>query len=124
MKFVLYTMLALAYGALVMRPSLPMLEYELRKDFIAAELCENQDRPEMECDGKCYLNKRLAEAASEVPDPAETTFAPALPIHLIAKSDLEVPQVYTLEQRGDCYRNRCNKLHLVPPPSPPPMPLV
>jgi hypothetical protein len=35
------------------------LQYQLNKNFIAANLCENRARPEMKCEGKCYLCKRL-----------------------------------------------------------------
>lgn len=34
-------------------------QYQLDKDYIARILCENRDRPELHCDGKCYLAKRL-----------------------------------------------------------------
>ena len=33
----------------------------LRQDFVIANLCVNQDRPELECDGKCFLTKQLKE---------------------------------------------------------------
>jgi len=36
-----------------------VLDYRLNKTFIAKNLCENKDRPEMKCEGKCYLCKRL-----------------------------------------------------------------
>jgi hypothetical protein len=31
--------------------------YRLQKTYIAQTLCENKARPEMKCDGKCYLRK-------------------------------------------------------------------
>ena len=33
--------------------------YELNKDYIAKNLCENKDKPQMKCCGKCYLRKQL-----------------------------------------------------------------
>ena len=33
----------------------------LRQDFVIANLCENQNRPEIACDGKCFLTKQLRE---------------------------------------------------------------
>ena len=33
--------------------------YEVNQDFVAATLCENQEKPELECNGKCYLMKQL-----------------------------------------------------------------
>lgn len=35
--------------------------YELNKDYIASVLCVNRDKPEMHCDGKCYLKKKLQQ---------------------------------------------------------------
>ena len=36
--------------------------FELNKEYIAATLCENRDRPELVCCGKCVLTKHLAKA--------------------------------------------------------------
>ena len=33
--------------------------YQLKKNYIATFLCENRNKPEMKCEGKCYLCKRL-----------------------------------------------------------------
>ncbi|MEM8559711.1 MAG: hypothetical protein AAGG50_17965 [Bacteroidota bacterium] len=35
--------------------------FALRQDAIAERLCENRDRPELNCDGVCYLTKQLKE---------------------------------------------------------------
>jgi|GEM_PF-3007825 len=40
---------------------MPYLEYAVYADTIAATLCINRDRPELDCQGKCYRNKQLAE---------------------------------------------------------------
>ncbi len=36
--------------------------FEANKGYIAKELCENRDKPEMHCNGKCYLMKKLKQA--------------------------------------------------------------
>jgi hypothetical protein len=36
--------------------------YESNKEMIAAEMCENRDKPEMNCNGKCVLAKKIAAA--------------------------------------------------------------
>ncbi|AUD01158.1 hypothetical protein [Spirosoma pollinicola] len=33
--------------------------YHVNKDYIARVLCENRDKPQLHCDGKCYLAKQL-----------------------------------------------------------------
>lgn len=41
------------------------LDFELRKDYIIQQLCENRFKPELRCDGKCYLTKRLHQLAED-----------------------------------------------------------
>ena len=36
-----------------------LLDYQINRNYIAANLCENRDKPAMKCEGKCYLCKRL-----------------------------------------------------------------
>jgi hypothetical protein len=38
------------------------LYFHLNKQFIVQQLCENRDKPEMHCNGKCYLTKQLHKA--------------------------------------------------------------
>jgi hypothetical protein len=33
--------------------------FELNRDYIVKNLCENRDKPELRCCGKCYLQKQL-----------------------------------------------------------------
>jgi hypothetical protein len=41
------------------------LNYELRKDYIIQNFCENKNRPELKCDGQCYLAKQIKAAQDE-----------------------------------------------------------
>lgn len=36
--------------------------YSINIEYIIAELCENKDKPELKCNGKCYLKKKMGEA--------------------------------------------------------------
>ncbi len=38
--------------------------FEINKSYIVAELCENRDKPSLNCNGKCFLKKKL-QAAEE-----------------------------------------------------------
>nr|WP_121272320.1 hypothetical protein [Pedobacter schmidteae] len=38
------------------------LGFEANQNYIAKELCINRDKPEMHCNGKCYLMKKLKQA--------------------------------------------------------------
>ncbi|MBW2938670.1 hypothetical protein KXJ69_11165 [Aureisphaera sp. CAU 1614] len=47
------------------RPLWPVVEYVINYNYIIEKLCENRDKPEMKCNGKCYLAKQFAKQASE-----------------------------------------------------------
>jgi hypothetical protein len=44
------------------------LQFELNKAYIAANLCENRNKPTIHCGGKCHLKKQLSKA-TETSDP-------------------------------------------------------
>lgn len=46
---------------MLVKPFWPVVEYIVNYDYIKNVLCENRDKPQLECDGKCYLAKMLAE---------------------------------------------------------------
>lgn len=62
MKRILLLILALAF---LLKPVFPVVDYVIRYDFIANELCVNKDKSNLECNGKCYLKKGLADAAGQ-----------------------------------------------------------
>lgn len=39
--------------------------YALDLDSFVEQLCENKDRPQLQCNGKCYLSKMMAENSKE-----------------------------------------------------------
>lgn len=53
--------------------------YYANKDYIARNLCENRDKPQMHCEGKCCLKKKLAkESQSQAPSPRNQKSANAV----------------------------------------------
>lgn len=46
---------------MVLRPLVPLVEYAVNYDYIVKVLCINKSRPEIHCNGKCYLSKELAK---------------------------------------------------------------
>ncbi len=36
--------------------------YHLNKEYISQKLCENRNKPELHCNGHCYLSKQLKKA--------------------------------------------------------------
>ena len=55
----------LLYLLAMVRPLIPLMEYYANYDYIANELCENKDKPFLECNGKCYLLKQIKKANHE-----------------------------------------------------------
>lgn len=53
---------------LLLRPVLPFLDYAVNYKFISNHLCENKNRPEMMCNGKCYLVKELSKNSENIPE--------------------------------------------------------
>jgi hypothetical protein len=49
----------LLYLLAMVKPIMPIIEYYANYDYISTVLCENRDRPYLECNGKCYLEKQL-----------------------------------------------------------------
>ncbi len=46
---------------MLVKPLWPLAEYVVNYDYIVENLCENKDKPQLNCDGKCYLAKQLAK---------------------------------------------------------------
>lgn len=54
------------------------LDFEIRRDYIVANLCENRNRPQLNCNGKCYLAKRIAETKKQEERQAEQNYMASL----------------------------------------------
>lgn len=59
MKNALVYILLLATLMPIVSPWGTIAYYHVNKDYIARVLCENRDKPQLHCDGKCYLAKKL-----------------------------------------------------------------
>jgi hypothetical protein len=55
---------------------IPMIyiDFEIRRDYISRNLCENRNKPSLNCDGKCYLAKKIAAANEQEERQAECDF--------------------------------------------------
>lgn len=79
--------------------------YQVNQDYVAEELCENQDKPELECNGKCYLMKQLEKAENNTSskDDKDKTVNPfSLKIELLQNSEevkIKVIPVFASEKK-------------------------
>jgi hypothetical protein len=63
-KIIAYFLFALLSIKMLLVPFV-YLDFELRKEFIIKNLCENRFKPQLHCDGKCYLAKQLQKVAED-----------------------------------------------------------
>jgi hypothetical protein len=52
----------------MLRPIQPYVEYVLNQDYIAEFLCINNDKPELQCNGKCHLVKQIEKQQENEPN--------------------------------------------------------
>lgn len=100
MKFCVY----IFFFAVIFRPAFPFLDYVLNYHYIATELCENKNKPELECNGKCHLKKELAKAyKNDIPSSnekkTETTetvilFIVSLPVFSFDKDNKHIQKIH------------------------------
>lgn len=71
---------------------LVVLDYELRYDYYSQVMCENRDKPQLACEGKCVLMQKLS-LSEQAPEPVEEpTVLPGFPLFF--------PVVQTAELMG------------------------
>lgn len=78
--------------------SLIQAEFVLNREAIAELFCINQDKPELACDGKCELDRRLIEAQDH--EESKKNFVQE-----------EVILVYTLPTKGYKIENYWQEFH-------------
>jgi len=67
MKRIISIALLSFYLMTLIRVVFPYIDYFINKDYIASVLCENKDKPEKNCNGKCYLKKQIKKVQQEQP---------------------------------------------------------
>ena len=60
MKFIGATIFILLLLAQIFSKWILVADYSINQQFIAEKLCENRDKPKLQCNGKCQLAKKLA----------------------------------------------------------------
>ncbi len=60
LKQIIVACLLLVFAVQVFDRNMITLNFYTNQKYIAANLCENRDKPQMNCNGKCQLCKKLA----------------------------------------------------------------
>ncbi len=50
---------------MLLRPLSPLAEYIINYDYIVNVLCENRKKPQLQCNGKCYLAKQFSKESKQ-----------------------------------------------------------
>ncbi|MHC2991667.1 hypothetical protein OB13_08720 [Pontibacter sp. HJ8] len=76
------------------------LVYELNKEYIATELCEQRLIPDSDCDGKCYLRKALKKDSEREKESQRQQQTVLDMILYKAESVLKIPAIPILDKTG------------------------
>jgi hypothetical protein len=96
-KCIAYSLIFL-YGAAMLRPLSPFIEYAIQHDYIAKVLCINVDKPALQCNGACHLKKRI-EATNTQNEEGQATLIQISDYPIgFAESDSGVPHNFVLPQ--------------------------
>lgn len=91
----------------MLRPVMPLANYVINQNYIAEFLCINKDKPELKCNGKCYLAKQLKEASEEKEKNLPAITMKDYPIGIIAFIVFETSQTTTtITTNNFQYNNR------------------
>lgn len=77
---------------MLFKPLWPVADYIANYEYIVNVLCENKDKPELECHGKCYLTKQLAKEAEHSED---------TPVNPIEKIEIPCTLFYERDTKYD-----------------------
>lgn len=58
---------------LVLKPLAPLIDYAVRYDYISQKLCVNKSKPQLNCNGKCYLSKEIGKSSQNDCSPFSKT---------------------------------------------------
>ncbi len=111
---------------MLFKPLWPVVDYVSNYEYIITVLCENKDKPELECNGKCYLTKQLAKEAQDTENtPYNSNQKIEIPVVLFCESlvnyKLFVIEKNIIEHNFNTSQNLYSKLFVsntTPPPKP------
>ncbi|OIO10458.1 MAG: hypothetical protein CO023_01710 [Flavobacteriales bacterium CG_4_9_14_0_2_um_filter_35_242] len=99
------------YILAMFRPLLPIIDYYSNYNYIAKVLCENRDKPYLECNGKCYLAKQLNEVNNNKTNPKSTI--PQIDFDKYPVSPLgQFSYKFKILEKNDTHRFSFNKFTL------------
>ena len=98
----------------------PYLEYVLNKEFIANNYCVNQARPQLKCNGSCYLMKRLKAQAKRTAEQDAVQHIPTIELVIVLPI---VSHCFPIDPERECFAEGSSDFiagWIKPPVDPPP----
>ena len=68
-----------------------VIDYQANKAYIMEFLCINRDKPQLGCEGKCQLSKKLKEQAQAEKQSREKTPTQEIPLNLFCQPLFALP---------------------------------
>jgi len=96
MKYPVTILLILLIGFQTFSKWCVILEYQVNKEFIAKNLCVNRAKPSCCCQGKCYLNKKMAGDESQQQAPGKGGQRDETPLQIFLQRNI-VPTPHLTE---------------------------
>ncbi len=79
--------------------------YELDPIGFIEKLCENKDKPELECNGKCHLKKVVEDNTENQQTPTKYTSLKELTLFVIDKLEFNFVKINKKENKNFDYKN-------------------
>lgn len=67
-----------------------LINYQMNKDYISKNLCENKDKPMLHCNGKCHLRKQLAKEEKKENTPFSQNMKVKFEVQYISENSIAV----------------------------------
>ena len=96
----------------MLRPVQPVLHYVLNYKKIVNELCINRDKPELHCDGKCYLMQLIDKKQSENPTSHQAIQMEFYPIGFVELMDLKFAPLNSFKTKTFTYQDKYTYLSI------------
>ncbi|WP_430906062.1 hypothetical protein [Maribacter sp. 2-571] len=94
------------YLLAMIRPVMPLFEYIVDQDYIAEFLCVNKAKPELTCEGKCFLMQQLSEQSEGQQQNVPSIAMEKYPIGFVFRFDLHLKAAPSPKPKNNIqYRN-------------------
>lgn len=103
------------------RAAFVFVDYQMNYELFSQVLCENKDKPELQCNGKCHMMKEMAKTTDDSSEAGNTVEVVRLHLVEILQDINEI--LYPVETKGKnvylATNEKAESLGFTPPTPPP-----